>query len=185
MFTEREVLQQIVQGDPRGLQGLVERHGALLHEALLRFFGTADAARLPELERILSTMVTDLKADRFDDVVETFYDWVARSTFSTCMALRLEAAGGEHVEPDLLWEGSDRLGEAALPQEVRDRLRAHLAACATCRELQELCRDIPVEARHAGARIPDDFRAVLARVVACLAEDRGASQPGPRPTAGW
>lgn len=175
MFTEREVLQQIVADDPRGVPGLLERHGAVIREALLRFFGVADATQLDVLERILRTLVADLKADRFDDVVETFYDWVARSTFSTCMALRLEAAGDEHVEPDLLWEASDRLGEAALPRDVRDRLRAHLAACATCRELQALCRDIPVEARHAGAPFPDAFREVLAEAAAGLGRTRGAS----------
>jgi len=166
MFTEREVLQQIVEDDPRGVPGLLERHGALMREALRRFFGVADATQLDVLERILRTLVADLKADRFDDVVETFYDWVARSTFSTCMALRLERLGGEHPDPDLLWEAADRLGEGALPADVRAGLRAHLEACRTCCELQDLCRDIPVEARHAGAACPDDFRGVLEQAAA-------------------
>jgi len=166
MFTERDVLLQIVGDDPRGLSGLIDRHGALMREALLRFHGAADATQLAVLERILRTIVRDLKADRFDDVVETFYDWIARSTFSTCMALRLEQAGGEHPDPEVLWESADPLGEAALPEAARSSLREHLERCGTCRKLVAQCVDIPVEARHAGAPFPDGFRALLERAVA-------------------
>jgi len=166
MFTEREVVLQIAHGDPRGLPGLTERHGALLREASLRFFGAAGEEQSVELQHVLRTLVAELRAGAFDDLAETFYDWVARRTFCACMVLRQERAGGEHLEPDLLHACSDAILEASLPAETRSRCRAHLAECALCRELRQSCTDVPVAVRHAGARFPGEFQLVLQRAAA-------------------
>jgi len=150
----------ILRDDPRGMPRLFERHGALFREGLIRFFGAAKEEQIPHLDRMLRTLASDLKAGRFDDLVETFYDWVVRNSFSTCMAIRIEQAGGEHLDPGLIYECSDRLNEAALPEDVREKSRAHFQACDLCREMLQKSKDVPVEVRHAGARFPEEFRAL-------------------------
>lgn len=165
MITERDVLLQIINDDPNGIHGLFHRHSALFREGLIRFFGKADSEEAEPLARVIKAVKSELKEGRFDDLAETFYNWIVRTTWNSLMAQRMEQAGGEHVEPDLLYQSSDRLNEAALPEEVRQPLRDHLESCALCRELLEKCRAIPLEVRHAGAPCPEDFDIVKARVI--------------------
>lgn len=165
MITEREVLLQIINDDPNGIPGLFHRHGALFREGLIRFFGKADSEGAETLAKVINAVKRDLKEGQFDDLVETFYNWIVRATWNNLMVQRMEQAGGDHVEPDLLYQSADRLNEAALPEEVRRPLRDHLETCALCRELLEKCKGIPLEIRHAGAPCPEDFEAVKARVI--------------------
>jgi len=151
MPTEREVLQQIIHDDPEGIPNLFERHAALFREGLLRFFEDAGEGRSESLARVMGTMAQDLKARKFNDIVETFYDWVVRNAWGTLMAIRMEEEGGEHLEPNHIYESSDRLNEAALPEEVRAECKAHFAECPLCRGFLERCKTIAVQVRHAGA----------------------------------
>jgi len=168
MPTEREVLQQITRGEPGGIPALLDRHAALFHEGLRRFFGAAGDAQAEPLRRMLSSMRDSLRAGEFEDLEETFYDWVVRNAWCSFMTMRLEEASGEHLEPGVIYESSEPLNEAALPSEIRERCHAHFERCALCRELLEHCRDLAVEVRHAGAHYPAEFDAVVAKVVAGL-----------------
>ncbi len=165
MPTEREVLQQITQDRPEGVQALFDRHAALFHEGLLRFFGSAGEDQTDHLRQMMQAMRDSLKAGEFEDLEETFYDWVVRNAWCSFMAIRVREAGGDHLEPNVIYESSDRLNEAALSDEVRERCRSHLEECELCRELLGRCLDLAVEIRHAGAPYPAEFDAVIAKVV--------------------
>ncbi|MFH2000471.1 MAG: hypothetical protein ABIK28_12370 [Planctomycetota bacterium] len=162
MSTEREVLHNIINDHPEGIPGLFERHSALFYEGLKRFFSNTEA--YPDLlAEMIRHMREDLKAGRFDDVVETFYDWVVRNAWSSYMKIKIKESGGEHLDPEQLYLCGDRLSEAELDEETREAINIHLSSCGLCRELLEQCKEIPVEVRHAGAPCPEAFEAVLAK----------------------
>ena len=165
MATEREILKQITEGSPEGVSGLFERHAALFRDGLLRFFGKADVDQAPVLARLMARLARDLEEGEFDDLVETFYDWVFRATWTTLMEMRIDEDGGEHAEPAVLYQCIDPHNEAALESDVRDSVRAHLAECAFCRVLLEETRGVPVDIRHAGAPCAEEFQAVIARAL--------------------
>lgn len=168
MPTEREVLQQITRDRPEGIQALFDRHAALFHEGLLRFFRSADEGQVDHLRQMMQAMRDSLKAGEFEDLEETFYDWVVRNAWCSFMDIRFQESGGDHLEPNVIYESSDHLNEAALPDEVRERCRVHLEECSLCRELLGHCQDLAVEVRHAGAPYPAEFDAVIAKVVEAL-----------------
>ncbi|MHC4943529.1 MAG: hypothetical protein ACYTG7_10985 [Planctomycetota bacterium] len=168
MPTEREVLLQIMRDDPEGIPNLFDRHASLFREGLLRFFGGADEAQVPLLLEMIRAMAADLKAGKFDDLVETFYDWVVRDAWGSFMRIKMEQAGGEHIEPDLIYECSDRPNEAALTEEVRQRCRSHFEACELCRDLLDKCKNVEVEIRHAGAAYPEEFQTVIQKTLGSL-----------------
>lgn len=165
MPTEREVLIKIMDGDSQGIGDLFERHGALFREGLIRFYGEAGMDQAEAMTKVIRSMAADLQADRFDDIVETFYDWVVRNAWSSLMALKLEEAGDGHLEAEVIFECSDRLNKAALSREVQQRCEEHFASCELCRGLLENCEGISVETRHAGAEIPEDFKPVIDKVL--------------------
>ncbi len=161
MPTERDVLRKIVSRDREGLKGLFERHGALFREGLLRFYGRAELEDAPRLARVAQALVDDLRAGRFVDLVETFYNWVFRATWTAFVAMRMQEAGGTHIDPDTFFQCADPLNEAALPEETRQQARSHLSRCDLCRDLLARTKGVPVEVRHAGAPFPAEFQAVI------------------------
>lgn len=161
MATEREVVYRIINDHPEGIPGLFERHGALFHEGLLRFFGSTGEEQSGRLG-VLARSVTDLmKAGRFDDLHETFYNWIVRITWCVFMDLRLKEEGGEHLDPEIIYTFVERVDVEALPEGVRKKSESHFESCALCRSMLELAKDIPVEVRHAGAEYPETFKAVI------------------------
>lgn len=165
MATEREILKQITDGQLTGVSGLLERHESLFRDGLLRFYGKGGVDEAPVLAKLMRGLAGDLREGRFDDLVETFYDWVFRATWTALMTMRIEEEGGEHADPAVLYQCTDPLNEAALDGEVRERTRAHLEECAFCRELLEQTCNVPIDVRHAGAPCPEEFRAVIARAM--------------------
>lgn len=165
MATEREVLQQIAKGHPDGLPGLFDRHAALFREGLIRFRGAAGIEEAGVLNTVISSIAGELQGDGFDDLVETFYDWIVRRTWCSLMAQDLAEAGGEHLDPELIWASSDPLIEDDLPEEDRRLCQEHLDSCERCRDHLERTLDIPVEIRHAGAPYPAEFDQVIAKAL--------------------
>ncbi len=165
MTTERQVVQAVIKGDRDGYLGLFERHGALFREALLRFQGDAGPAHAELLAHILHETVEMLRRGEFDDIIETFYNWIVRVLWTRLMAEHLRGKEGEHADPEALWAFTDRTLTAELPEEVRSRTETHLGSCDLCRELLEKCRNIPVEVSHAGAPYPPEFQATLDRTL--------------------
>ncbi|MBI4878719.1 MAG: hypothetical protein HY812_03540 [Planctomycetes bacterium] len=161
MPTERDVLRKIVGRDREGLKGLFERHGALFREGLVRFYGKADVEAAPRLARVVQSLAADLRAGRFVDLVETFYNWVFRATWTALVSMRMEEAGGGHIDPETFFQCADPLNEAALPEETRQQARSHFESCGLCRDLLEKTKGVPVQVRHAGAPFPADFSAVI------------------------
>jgi hypothetical protein len=168
MPTEREVLLQILEGKPEGVAHLMERHGALFHEGLIRFLGRADSDQGDRLAEMMRIMVEDLKNDRFNDLQETFYDWVVRNSWCTLMKWAMEEAGEEVLDPEIIYAFADPLCEAALPPEVRVQYRARFDEYAFYRDLLDKCKDIPVEVRHAGANYPEEFNEVIQKALAII-----------------
>jgi len=166
METERDVLNKIINSESGSIKGLLDRHGCLFHEGLVRFFGKADLDEADHLSHVLVTMCENLRAGDFNDLSETFYDWVMKDACRTFMALRLKDSGSEgHIEPSIIYECADPLNRAALPEDIQKKVETHLESCELCLELLDLCTDIPVEKRHAGAPFPDQFLAVIDKVL--------------------
>ena len=61
MPTEREVLLKIMNHDADGVPDLFERHAALFHEGLVRFYGEAGPEQAGALTRVIKTLVEDLR----------------------------------------------------------------------------------------------------------------------------
>jgi hypothetical protein len=170
MPTEREVVYLILNDRPEGISGLFDRHGALFREGLLRFFDSAGPEQADRLEILARTVVDHLKAGRFDDLSETFYNWIVRVAWCTFMKLKIEGEGGDHLDPEIIYTFVEKADVDALDETVRKESRSHIESCALCRALLEQSKDIPVEIRHAGAIHPEDFNEVIHTVLKRIQE---------------
>lgn len=168
MTTEREVVKAVIKGDRAGYQGLFDRHGALFREVLLRFRGGAGAEYAEELASILRETVEMLRRGEFDDIIETFYNWIVRVVWTRYMARDLSGQEGDHAGPQEIWAFTDPNLAAELPEAIRSKAAAHLEGCALCRDLLEKCKEIPVEVSHAGAPYPREFQLTLDRTLVQL-----------------
>ena len=169
MLTEREVLLQIIRDDPNGIPELFFRHAALFREALIRFYGNAGLKEAEPLASVLGIVKQDLKEGRFDDLRETFYNWIVRRTWSELLTLCMEEEGGEHVKPDIIFQCADPCNESDITKDDCTACRAHVESCAFCRNLSDKCKDIPLNVRHAGAPCPEEFESVKNRVIEVMA----------------
>jgi hypothetical protein len=161
MATEREVVYRIINDHPDGIPGLFERHGALFHEGLVRFFGSAGQEQAGRLEVLARSVAELLKTGRFDDLEETFYNWIVRITWCIFMDLRMKEEGGKHLDPEIIYTFTERVDVEALPDGARKASESHFESCSFCRGLLEHAKEIPVEIRHAGAEYPEKFEAVI------------------------
>lgn len=165
MPTEREVLHKIINDHPEGMPQLFERHAALFLDGLKRFFPDREEDYSELLGKMAASMIKNLKAGHFDDVIETFYDWVVRDAWASFMTIKQEEAGGEHIDPENIFLCADRLSEAEFSDETRKAIQDHLSSCDLCRDLLEQCRDISVEVRHAGASYPESFGDIMKKAL--------------------
>ena len=168
MTTERQVVQAVIKGDRAGYLGLFERHGALFREALIRFQGDDGPEQGELLARILREIVEMLRRGEFDDIIETFYNWIVRMIWTMLMEEKLREAGEGHVKPEILWAFTDHTLTADLPETSKREGEEHIKSCTLCRGLLQECLNIPVEVSHAGAAYPTAFQATLDRTLDCL-----------------
>ena len=161
MPTEREVIHQIMDEDPEGIQALLTRYGGLFQEGLTQYYKDREADWPELLERSIRDVAGLLRSGAFDDIVETFYNWLVRNVWTVLIGYRQEEDGGpDHVDPADLYQCAHPLNEKALPEEIRTAARTHLESCPLCPALLEPCKDVSILACHPGSDVTDTFDAV-------------------------
>jgi len=121
--------------------------------------------RVGILTQAVQEILDYLRTHGFDDLGETFYNWIVRKTWCTFMAMIMKEGESGHVESELIFNCADPFNRAGITDEVRKECETHIASCEVCKGFFENSKDIPVDISHAGAEYPSEFKGVIAKVL--------------------